>query len=267
METIIDVNITLGHWPLRRVPCDTPAALVAKLRSHDVIEAWVGSYNGLFHDDLTAVNNRLVQTCSSISNADIRLRPFGAINPLAANWETELNRCTEKHRMSGIRVHPNYHGYALDHPNFARLLNAAAERNLIVQLVVLMEDARMQHPLLRVPPVDLTPLAALVSQIPSLKLVLLNALPTASRGDKLNRLLDAGNVYVEIAMLEGIGGIENLIKDVPLERILFGSHASSQYFESAKLKLQESQLPAGHLNAITHENARRLLSPLPSGEG
>src|SRR4029079_5249339 len=101
-----------------------------------------------------------------------------------------------------------------------------------------------------VPPVDLTPLAALVSQIPSLKLVLLNALPTASRGDKLNRLLDAGNVYVEIAMLEGIGGIENLIKDVPLERILFGSHASSQYFESAKLKLQESQLPAGHLNAI-----------------
>lgn len=258
-SAIIDVNVTLGHWPLRRVPCDDPATLIAKLRSHNVSDAWIGSYDGLFQDDLTSVNDRLTESCRSITGTSVRLRPFGEINPLAANWEAELNRCVETHRMPGIRLHPNYHGYKLDEPKFKRLLAAAAEQGLIVQLAVLMEDARMQHALLRVPPVDLAPLAAVVTQTPNLKLVLLNALPSASRSDKLYRLINTGSVYVEIAMLEGVAGIENVLKDVPVEKILFGSHAPSLYLESALLKLQESQLPAGHVRAITNENARRLL--------
>ena len=205
---IIDVNVTLGHWPTRRVPCDEPDALVAKLKSHNVVEAWVGSYDGLFHDELTAVNNRLSEACSAKSA--IHLCPFGEINPIAPEWEAELRRCAETHHMRGIRLHPNYHGYSLDHPSFNRLLKAAAERKLIVQLAMLMEDARMMHSLMRVPSVDLAPLAAAVAQTADLKLVLLNALTTASRSDKLHRLLDAGEVYVEIAMLEGVGGIESL---------------------------------------------------------
>jgi predicted TIM-barrel fold metal-dependent hydrolase len=60
-------------------------------------------------------------------------------------------------------------------------------------------------------------------------------------------------------MLEGIGGIEKLLADVPLERVLFGSHAPSFYFEAAQLKLHESQLSASQRSAITQENARRLL--------
>jgi predicted TIM-barrel fold metal-dependent hydrolase len=254
---LVDVNVNLGQWPLRRVPCDEPEHLIAKLRAHDVAQAWAGSYDGLFHDDLTAANNHLVKTCRGQSA--VTLVPFGEINPLAPGWEAELRRCSETHHMPGIRLHPNYHGYALDHPNFARLLQAAAERKLIVQLVMLMEDARMMHPLMRVPPVDLAPLKKLVAQATGLRLILLNALSTASRTDQLYRLLDAGEVYVEIAMLEGVGGIETVLKDIPAERILFGSHSPSLYFESAALKLQESALPTAHLRAISHENARRLL--------
>lgn len=257
-EPNIDVNITLGQWPTRRVPCDQLDKLIEKLRTHNVTEAWAGHYDGLFHADLTEVNNRLASICSK-GTSFIKLIPFGSINPAVQSWQTELDRCATVHKMRGIRLHPNYHNYKLDHPNFAALLAAAAERNLIVQLAVVMEDARMMHALMRVPPVDISPLEKFVEQTPGLRLVLLNALTTASRTDQFYRLTGAGNVYVEIAMLETMAALETLLKDIPANSILFGSHAPSFYHEAAHLKLKESNLTATSISAIRHENARNLL--------
>lgn len=104
-----------------------------------------------------------------------------------------------------------------------------------------MEDERMMHPRLRIPHVNIKPLAEIVKQTPELKLVLLNALKTV-KGEDLATLTQVGDVSVEIAMQEGVNGIETLLKSVPIERVLFGSHAPLFYFEAAELKLQESPL-------------------------
>jgi predicted TIM-barrel fold metal-dependent hydrolase len=61
-------------------------------------------------------------------------------------------------------------------------------------------------------------------------------------------------------MLEGVGGVANLLAKTPLSRVLFGSYAPLFYFESALLKLQESPLSDEQLGAIRCENARRLLA-------
>jgi uncharacterized protein len=253
---LIDVNVNLSRWPTRRLRGDEPGDLVAKLREHGVVEAWAGSFDGLLHKDLAAVNARLARECRA--QTGVRLVPFGSVNPMLPDWEEDLRRCAEEHRMPGIRLHPNYHGYKLDHPAFARLLKLAAARGLVVALALVMEDERMMHPLLRVPPVDPEPLAALVAQTPGLRLVLLNALRTL-RGDALVKLLRTGDVYVEVTMLEGVAGVANLLNQVAPERVLFGSHAPLFYFESALLKLQESPLSAPQLRAVRDENARRLL--------
>jgi predicted TIM-barrel fold metal-dependent hydrolase len=259
-EPLIDVNVNLSRWPTRRLPADEPAALAAKLAAHAVTEAWAGSFDGLFHKDVAAVNARLAADCRA--QAGVRLVPFGSVNPLLPDWEEDVRRCAEDHRMPGLRLHPNYHGYKLDHPALARLLSLAAERRLIVALALVMEDERMMHPLLRVPAVDPGPLAGLVARTPGLRLVLLNALRTL-RGDALVRLLRAGDVYVDIAMLEGVAGVANLLAQVPHEHVLFGSHAPLFYFEAAALKLKESPLTAEQLRAVRGENARRLLPPGP----
>ena len=254
---LIDVNVNLSRWPLRRLRGDDTSALVAMLRRQGVVQAWVGSFDGLLHKDIASVNARLADECRRHGRG--LLLPFGSINPKLPDWEEELRRCAEEHRMPGIRLHPNYHGHKLDDPDFARLLRLAAARRLIVQLAVVMEDERMMHPLLRVEPVDTDPLINLVKQTPGLRLMLLNALRTV-RDRPLADLIAAGEVYVEISMLEGVGGLANLLAQVPMSRVLFGSHAPLFYFESALLKLKESPLSEEQLRAIRSGNAQRFLN-------
>ena len=254
---LIDVNVHLSRWPARRLPCDDASTLVARLRRHGVVEAWAGSFDAILHKDIAAVNAGVAGECRRHGRG--LLVPIGSINPKLPDWEENLRRCAEEHRMPGIRLYPNYHGYNMDDPDFARLLRLATDWRLIVQLAVAMEDERMIHPLLRVKPVDTSALAALVKQTPGLRLLLLNALGRL-RGPALMELINAGQLYVEIATLEGVGGVANLIAQVPVERVLFGSHAPFFYFESSLLKLKESPLTQEQLRTIQHESAHRLLT-------
>jgi len=253
---ITDVNVYLERWPFRRLPCDQPERLVDKLQTTGVTQAWVGSFDGLLHKDIGGVNARLAETCNRV-NPQL-LIPFGSVDPKLPDWPEDIRRCHEDYHMPGIRLHPNYHGYTLDDAAFAELLTIAEKRELIVQLAVRMEDVRTQHPLMQVPDVDVGPLVQLMKARPRLRLVLLNSSRTV-RGSTLTDLVSAGQIYVEIATLEGIGGVAKSLDSVPLDRVLFGSHLPLFNLESATLKLRESVLSAAQKNAITHENAKRLL--------
>ncbi len=253
---IVDVNVNLARWPFRRVPHDETPRLVKKLQSKQVVQAWAGSFDGLLHKDIGAVNSRLADECKQ--HGDGLLVPFGSVNPTLPDWKEDLRRCHEVHHMPGIRLHPNYHGYALSDSVFAELLTLAEKRDLIVQLVLKMEDERTQHPLMQVPAVNPAPLGKLLADRAKLRVVVLNGLRTL-RGAAAGRLATAGNVYFEISMLESVGGIGKLLKLVPLDRILFGSYFPFFYFESAELKLRESELGDFQTQAITHQNAQKLM--------
>ena len=254
---IIDTNVTLSRWPFRRCPLDETPALVAKLRANGVTQAWAGTFDGLLHKDIASANTRLAEQCSKHGGG--LLLPFGSINPRLPDWEDDLRRCAEVHKMRGIRLHLNYHGYKLHDPAFPRLLTLAADRGLIVQLAVSMEDERTQHPLLQVPPVDTAPLLDLVKSLPKLRLVLLNWARTV-RGEPLLRLAATERVWFDIAMLEGVNGVANLAAQLPVKQILFGSHAPFFYFDSALLKLKESALTEAQSKVIQSENAQRVVS-------
>jgi len=253
---IIDVNVSLSRWPFRRLACDEPGRLIEKLNNCGVTEAWAGSFDGVFHKDIGGVNARLVEDCRK--SRPVLLRPFGSVNPTLPDWREDLRRCHEDYHMPGIRLHPAYHGYRLDDPVLAELLSDAQQRRLIVQLVVRIEDPRMQHPLMRVPDLDTKPVPGLLAARPELQLVLLGALQTV-RGKAITQLISAGKVYFEISMLEGVGGISSLLSRVPEDRVLFGSHSPFFILESAIFKLRESELFLAQVDAITNKNARRLL--------
>jgi predicted TIM-barrel fold metal-dependent hydrolase len=256
---LIDTNVYLSHWAVRRSWAESPAGVVEKLRRHGVTSAWVGSFDGVLQTDIAGVNARLADACARAGSGV--LQPFGTINPTFPDWEEDLRRCHEIHRMPGVRLFPNYHGYTLDDARFARLLEVAKRRALLVQIVVSIEDDRSQNPALAAAPVPVAPLVDALQKVPGARVMLLNSgsRVLGASNPLLVRLVSAG-VGFEIATLEGVAGIASLLQRTAGIRLSFGSHAPYFYFEAALLKLQESALSSEQLAALTHKNARALLA-------
>ena len=262
---IIDTNVHLFEWPFRKLKYDRTEALVAKLRKHRITKAWAGSFEAVLHKQLDAINRRLADECRTLG--DGTLVPIGSVNPVWPDWEEDLGRCHEQYRMPGLRLYPAYHGYTLDHPEFARMVSDAAKRRMLVQIALRMEDERVHHPAIDVSPVNVSPLADLLKEVPEAKVQLINSAGPLL-GNSVSALVRETNVTFDIAATEGNGGVGRLIEGtnpsyrgaIPVERLVFGSHAPYFPCESALMKLFESPLNLEQLETLMNGNARRLIS-------
>ncbi|HPA19354.1 MAG TPA: amidohydrolase family protein [Verrucomicrobiae bacterium] len=253
---IVDVNANMERWPFRRTPCDELPRLVDRMRRHGVGQAWVGNLDGIFHRDVGGVNIRLSEACRG--QRDPALIPFGTVNPKLPDWREDLRRCHEQFHMPGIRIHPNFHGYKLDDPMFAELLDASQQRGLIVQLVIRMDDVRLQHPLIDVPEVDVSPLTKLIRERPELRFVVLNGADKI-RSKAMGELASTTGVYFDIATQEIVGGVASFASAITPQRVLFGSHVPLFPLEASVLKMRESGLGEDTRALIESKNALRIL--------
>ena len=246
-----DCHVYLGSNPFRQLGAENAAEFIQGLARRGVTEAWAGAFEGLLRRDVANVNRKLAKDCQSSI-----LRPCGTINLSLPDWQDDVKRCAEDHGMRVIRLHPNYHGYDLKAPAFRDLLGLAVKHRLLVQLVAQMEDERTQNPQVRVAPVDLQPLSGILQDQKEARLMLLNA----NAAMLLRHLQNCPNAWLDFAMIEGVGGVENLLKTWPLERLVFGSFAPVFYWESARLKMQESALNAAQTSAVQWQSAAALLA-------
>lgn len=250
---LTDCNVSLGHYPFRALEAENVETFATRLRQRGVTEAWAGAFEGLLRRDVAAVNRTLAESCGQQSGL---LRPCGTVNLALPDWQEDVKRCAEEHGMRVIRLQPNYHGYTLDAPAFRELLGLAVKHRLLVQVVAQLEDERTQNPAVRVAPVDLKPLAALMQEMREARVMLLNA----NAAMVLRHLQDCPNVWLDFAMVEGVGGVETLLSTWPQERLVFGSFAPVFYWEAARLKMQESALSDAQVKAVTWANAAGLVA-------
>jgi uncharacterized protein len=262
---IIDTNVNLFQWPFRKLKYADTAALVAKLKRHRVIEAWAGSFDALLHKDMAGVNERLAAECRAKGQG--LLRPFGSVNLAWADWEDDVRRCHEVLKMPGLRIFPGYQPFDLSHPDLKRLLAVTRERGLVLQIVFQMEDPRVHHPILTLPNIQAQPLVGALKENPDAKVQLLHFSGNV-QGSDLNALMTQTSATIDISRWEGNGAVGRMIgaapnstaARVPLERVMFGSHAPYFPLETAILKLVESPLEAAQIHAIMQGNARRVLA-------
>src|SRR6266496_1017293 len=169
---IIDTNVNLFDWPFRALKYRNTKALVAKLKKHGIIEAWAGSFEALLSKDTNGVNARLAAECRE--HGPGFLIPFGSVNLAWPDWEEDVRRCHEVHKMPGLRIYPGYQPFDLDHPAMESLVKMSAERGLILQVVFGMEDPRVHHPIIHVGPVTFSPLLKAMNATPNAKVQLLH---------------------------------------------------------------------------------------------
>lgn len=264
---IIDTNVNLLGWPFRKLKYGETRMLVEKLRKHRIRQAWAGSFEALFHKDINGVNTRLAEECRKYG--DGMLLPFGTVNLAWPDWEEDLRRCHEVFHMPGVRIFPGYQTFDLDHPDFPRFLQVAADRGLVVQITGDMEDTRTHHPVLEVGGMKIDPLIDVVKKIPNAKVQLLYWNHRVE-GKRLDRLITETKVSLDISRIESTGGVGRMIEGkpwagfgtaqaVPVERLMFGSHAPYFPLETNLLKLFESPLTREQLEHIMRDNAARLL--------
>jgi predicted TIM-barrel fold metal-dependent hydrolase len=162
--------------------------------------------------------------------------------------------------MTGIRLHPDFHGYTLEDPRFQRLMDLATSRGLIVQIGLGMEDPRTQPNTALFAPVQPGPLADLLPRLPKARVVLLNYFRSFGSNRLLFvRLKGLPQISFDMAMVEGIAGLQGMYQAYGSMRLLYGSYAPYYNIESSLLKLQESELTAPQLAAIRYGNASSLL--------
>jgi len=262
---IIDSNVHLFEWPFRKLKYARTEALIVKLRKHRITQAWAGSFEAVLHKQQDAINRRLAEECRT--RGDGMLIPFGSVNPVWPDWEEDLRRCHEQYRMPGLRLYPAYHGYALDHPEFVRMLSVAATREMLIQIAMRMEDERVHHPAIDVPLVNASPLLDVLKKVPKAKVQLIDSAGPLL-GNNVPSLVRETHITFDIAATEGNGGVGRLIAGtnpsyrgaIPVERLVFGSHAPFFPCESALLKLFESPLSREQMEKLMSANARRLIS-------
>ena len=75
------------------------------------------------------INSSAAALNEQFANAGIH--SFGCIHPDYMNWREELSR-VKNHGLKGIKIHPVYQDTNLDDVKFLRILDRAAELNLIV---------------------------------------------------------------------------------------------------------------------------------------
>ncbi|MCF7838659.1 MAG: amidohydrolase [Candidatus Marinimicrobia bacterium] len=246
----IDVNVSLGTWPFMDFRIQTAAALAKHLAAEGIAQAWVSAVEPILFTDPDVHDEQLFSSLARFPS----LFPVKTINPLLGGWRASLERALKVHRVRRVKIHPNYHQFALNDPRVDAMAEELVRRGIPLLIQMRVEDERNQHPLMQVPGVPAETVSDLAANHPALKVVAL----CAYRGEAATLVAGRRNVWVDLSFIECQDTLETLCGEIPADRILFGSNTPFLYTRPAVMKVTHAGIAARIRTSVACGNARTL---------
>lgn len=244
---LIDINTHAGRWPFLQSGPTEPAALEDELRAAGITRAMVSAIESVLAPHPSIEEQRLHPRLSDFfSHAPL-------ISPMLFDWRDRLRQARDEFGATTIRLLPSYHRYEADGDEAAALVEAAAELNLHVAVLVRIEDERAHYPLMAVPAPTEAALLKLADRLAPRPLILLNAYRW-----ELPAFADRPHVCFDLPYLESEHPFASITAIVPPSRLLFASHAPLMYPIAQRRKLDHGELSDADRAAVAAGNAIRL---------
>jgi len=245
---IIDVNTSFGHWPFQKFDVNSTQALAKHLNLAGITKALISSIDAILYPDPSVCDVELFK----MVKATPTLIPVPTINPGLANWRKTL----ETDSLKAVKIIPNYHNYQLTDPAVAQLMQVLAERKIPLMIQMRVDDERNQYPLMKIFGVNCQAVIQLANAFREVPIVCL----CAYLGEAVELVQKTKNVSVDISFIETFQTLPALLRKIPPEKILFGSHTPFLYTDSAVMKLKAAHLAAKLCRTIASANAIRLFN-------
>ncbi len=255
---MIDVYAYLGHFAFRQLRHNTAAGLLNLMDRFAIERAAVSSAAALTYRNPQAGNE---EVAAEVEPHRSRLIPFAVLSPAYAGWQDDLKTCHEQFRMKGVRLFPRWHDYKLSDPRCRALVDAAAERQMVISIPVRVEDRRQSSWLANIPDVELDEIAGLIRACPKARFIVSNASGVAGSvlGRKGNGLPENYAVDMTRLSVEFGNELSQVLSVLGEDRILFGSGIPFHYAGIAVVRLKMLEASETVKAKIRSQNAVRWL--------
>jgi predicted TIM-barrel fold metal-dependent hydrolase len=275
---LLDINAYVGHWPFKQLKHNTCEALYSRMNKFGVDISVISNLNGIFDKNTQSANEELYDELRSDKKFNDRFVPFAVINPIYAGWRDDLEICTTRMGMKGVRLFPKYHDYDLTDPLLIELVKRVRDKGLPVALDIRMVDSR-QRSWMDIPLFDYNSpvktdiivkewavrnILPIVREVPDAKYIIVNVANSISLSDEEMEIIKKADLLFDTSgrTIRGDNTLSELLKKFGEEKFAFGTHSPILDYVSGRLRIEsmnDDEANESVKEMLRSGNARRML--------
>jgi len=259
---LIDANVSIGHWPFRKLQYNSCDMLLERMSRFGVDRAVVGNFNGIFYKDAEAANAELFKELQSKKKYWDKFIPFGVVNPIFNGWQDDLKRSVQKYGVKGVRMYPKYHRYDLLHPASVELVKRCRDLDLPIALTLRIVDRRPSSWLDIDKEWALADTIPIIKEVPDAKFLILNIANGAYLNEADTEVIKKANVLMDTSG-RALSNLGRLLDQYGKDKFTFGTHAPILDYCTGLLRveaLRENEANDREKNLLRFENISKFLN-------